>query len=122
MLTTDPIVFNWAKSLADSLPAIRSIGVIEIEKYVDKLGSHISLYRDDAEDQTYMCICQENGEKLFWRKVTNFKEMVTNNPEQTNLWLRNGEYLYTELIGGKGMRLINIDYFNKNGRKSTGRG
>lgn len=105
---TDSVIFAWAKEFSDKIPNKRHIRLVELDTHIDRIGEHISLYRDDATDNTLMCVYAKKG--LCWRKVHNFREIMQTDPELTNLWLRNGRYLYTYLYGGKGVKVVNIKY------------
>ena len=57
-----------------------------------------------------MCVFLEIGQKFFWSEITNFDQLMAENATLVNLWLRNGEYLYTHITGGKDLKVINMSY------------
>ena len=109
----DPVIFDWAKELASKLPEIEVINIRpNCSLYVQELDRHISMYHNDGTSETFLVtVCGESRLKtVYVQRVNNFDEVKKVAPWLVDLWLRNGEYLYTRLTTGTSLKVVNMNY------------
>lgn len=109
VLRVDPKIFEWAKNYSSDLPSIKKKN-IQGKDYVERIGSHISLYRSDTTNETLMCVYDEVKFITYWWDITNYEELRAHSPEIVDLLLRNGEYLCNRFNKGKGLKVVNLSY------------
>ena len=111
----DRKIFEWARSRAQEYALKREAPLkkkmLTEDEYTEKYGHHTSIYVDEAGkyDALLRLYYEDTGGEV-WYKVTNFAEYYAAKKEIVELWLRNGEYVYTQHTGGKDLKIVELWY------------
>lgn len=109
--------YSWAlsqeKIIQDAGYKLKTVEFINPEDFVDRLGCQMSLFHDEATNDTLLCVYFHAEGLGSWQRLSNYDDLRQRAPEIVQLWLRNGVYLHVQKTGGKGSEVVNFNYLRK---------
>lgn len=108
----DSEIWGWlndSKEIESLLEELKDDPWETLEGYTAKFGVYDAIFACQKEGALRLVYYEDTGYRT-WYRIPKFEEYLRDTPETVEALLRNGEYVMTQLAGGRGLSKVNSSY------------
>ena len=99
LIPSEDQAYEWArKEMERYFPKPDRIRLRGLDKIVDKPMTHKSFFRKDENSPVILRVYWADTDSVKYSIIVNYNELYREHPELVELFLRNGQYAYEEML------------------------